>query len=205
MDSCAIISINIIHLGVTVLNKRRWIWLLLPLIFIITGCGLFEADMSEDNNNEQATEQTEEVAPEETADETSENVPVTVYVPDEQAMGMERVEAELPLSEYDSEAQAFEALLSGQTEDNINILPEGTEINNVYLNDNEVAEVDVSEEFTANMNAGSTGELFFVYTLVNTISDYYSTDEVLLTVDGEPYQGAHMALEEGETLNFNEW
>jgi len=179
------------------MNKRRFKWLLIPLVFIITGCGLFETnEMEENTTNAPAPEQTEE---------TSETMPATVYVPDDQAMGMDTIDAELTIESDESEAQAMQALLSGQVNEDINILPAGTEINHLQLNEeDDVAEIDVSEEFTANMNAGSTGELFIVYTLVNTISDYYGTEEVILTVAGEPYQGAHMALQEGETFQFNQ-
>ena len=142
----------------------------------------------------------------ETIEENSaEIVPVSVYVADEQAMGMDVVEATIELMTNDPARVALQELLSGQDTDypETNILPAGTEIQYLFLNNDRVVEIDVSEEFE-NMNAGSTGELFFIYNLVNTLSQYYGTDEVLLTVDGEPYSGAHMILEEGETLTFNE-
>ena len=100
---------------------------------------------------------------------------------------------------------ALEELFTGQNENfpEINILPDGTDIQYLFLNDDRIVEVDVSEEFEQ-MNAGSTGELFYIFNLVNTLSTYYGTTEVLLTVDGEPYTGGHMALSEGETLQFNQ-
>lgn len=135
----------------------------------------------------------------------AEVLPVSVYVADEQAMGMDVVEAEIELMTNHPARVALQELLSGQNTEypETNILPESTEIQYLFLNNDRVVEVDVSEEFE-NMNAGSTGELFFIYNLVNTLSQYYGTDEVLLTVDGEPYSGAHMILDEGETLNFNQ-
>ncbi|MEY8292647.1 GerMN domain-containing protein [Carnobacteriaceae bacterium 52-44] len=138
--------------------------------------------------------------------DTPEILPFTVFVPDDQAMGMDQVEAELLLNTNDPARVAITELLSGQADgfENINIFPEGTTINYLFLNNDNIVEVDVSSEFEENMNAGSTGELFAVYTLVNTLSQYYGAQEVLLTVDGEPYAGAHMALQEGETLAFNE-
>lgn len=141
------------------------------------------------------------------ATETPEIIPFTVYVPDEQALGMNMVEAELVLETNDPARIAITELLSGQNPnfEAVNILPEGTEINYLFLNDEHVVEVDVSSEFEDNMNAGTTGEQFFVYTLVNTLSDYYGSEEVLLTVEGEPFSGPHMgSLPEGQTLQFNE-
>src|SRR5699024_2324596 len=137
--------------------------------------------------------------------QTPEVLPLTVYVPDEQAMGMDRVEAELTLNTNDPARVAITQLLSGQVEPytEINILSEGTEINYLFLNDENIVEVDMTSAFEKNM-AGSTGELFAIYTLVNTLSDYYGTQEVLLTVEGEPYSGPHATLEEGEVFTFNE-
>lgn len=137
--------------------------------------------------------------------DTAESIPFTVFVPDDQAMGLDQVDAQLTLNTNDPARVAITELLSGQNNEfeNINLLPEGTTINYLFLNDNRVVEMDVSSEFVDNMNAGSTGEMFAIYTLVNTITQYYGAQEVLLTVDGEPYQGAHMALQEGETLSFN--
>lgn len=132
-------------------------------------------------------------------------IPFTVYVPDEQAMGMDTVQTELELFTNDPARIAINELLTGQVDEykEIKLLPEGTEINYMFLNNDRIVEVDVSEEFQENMNAGSTGELFGLYTFVNTLANYYGTDEILLTVDGEPYEGGHIALKEGETLQFN--
>ena len=138
--------------------------------------------------------------------DVAENIPFAVYVPDEQAMGMDTIEAELTLMTNDPARIAITELLSGEVEnfENLNILPTGTQINYLFKNNSGIVEADVSSEFVENMNAGSTGELFFLFNLVNTLSDYYGSNEVLLTVDGNPYEGAHMALQEGEVLQFNQ-
>lgn len=139
-------------------------------------------------------------------EDVAEIIPLDIYVADDQAMGMDVVVAEIELRTNDPARMALTALFTGQDPDyaEINILPQGTEIQYLFLNDDEVVEVDLSEEFESNMSAGSTGELFYIYNVVNTLSRYYETDEVLLTVDGDPFTGGHMLLQEGETLQFNE-
>lgn len=138
--------------------------------------------------------------------DTPESLLVNIFVPDEQAMGMDTVNAVINLATNDPARLAIQDLLSGQHPDYpaINVLPPETSIQYLFLNNDNVVEVDVSEEFETNMNAGSTGELFYIYTLVNTLSQYYGTDDVLLTVDGEPFEGGHLIAEEGETFKFNE-
>ncbi len=130
----------------------------------------------------------------------------TIYVPDAQAMGMDTVEAQLTLYTNDPARIEITKLLSGEVEgyEELKILPEGTFINYLFKNDSGIVEADVSSEFVDNMNAGSTGELFYIYNLVNTLLEYYGATEVLLTVEGEPYAGPHMVLEPGETLTFNQ-
>lgn len=138
-------------------------------------------------------------------EDTVETINLQVYVADDQAMGMDIIDATLELETNAPARVALEELFTGQNENfpEINILPDGTDIQYLFLNDDRIVEVDVSEEFEQ-MNAGSTGELFYIFNLVNTLSTYYGTTEVLLTVNGEPYTGGHMALSEGETLQFNQ-
>lgn len=137
--------------------------------------------------------------------DTVETINLEVYVADDQAMGMDIIDATLELETNAPARVAMEELFTGKNENfpEINILPEGTDIQYLFLNNDRIVEVDLSEEFEQ-MNAGSTGELFYIFNLVNTLSSYYGTTEVLLTVNGEPYTGGHMALSEGETLQFNQ-
>ena len=58
--------------------------------------------------------------------------------------------------------------------------------------------VDFSTDLSA-MNAGSGIEAMTLQGIVNTIGDYYHVDEVLLTLDNEPYESGHILLNEGET------
>lgn len=138
--------------------------------------------------------------------EAAETIPFTVYVPDDQAMGMDTVEAELTLNTNDPARVAITELLSGENPEyeQVNILPEGTQINYLFKNDSGIVEADVSSEFVENMNAGTTGEVFYLTGLANTLIQYYGANEVLLTVDGEPYEGGHIILMDGETIPFDE-
>lgn len=137
--------------------------------------------------------------------ETAETLPITVYVPDDQAMGMDTVDAELSLYTNEAARIAISDLLRGDNNDypDIFILPEGAEINYLFLNDSNIVEADITSEYISNMNVGSSGESLFLHSLANTLLDYYGAEELLLTVDGEPYSGGHILLREGETISFN--
>ena len=152
----------------------------------------------------EAEEMTVESKLENIKEDTVEELPFNVYIPGPEAIGMDIVDAQLELETNAPARKAINELLLGQDEDfeEAKILPDDTIINYLFLNEENIVEVDLSKEFVENMNAGSTGELFTVYTLVNTLADYYGSEEVLLTVEEKPYEGAHMTLEEGETLDF---
>lgn len=137
---------------------------------------------------------------------TPEKIPLTVYQTDDQLTGLEQIDAELILETNDPARLALEDLLHGNTEnqEEISLLPEGTEINSLFLNQEGVVEADLSSEYIKNMNSGATAENFFLKGLVNTLTEYYASQELLLTIDGEPYQSGHYLLDEGETLSFDE-
>lgn len=137
--------------------------------------------------------------------ETAETLPITVYVPDDQAMGIDTVDAELSLYTNEAARIAISDLLRGDNADypDIFILPEGAELNYLFLNDSNIVEADITSEYISNMNVGSSGESLFLHSLANTLLDYYGAEELLLTVDGEPYSGGHILLREGETISFN--
>lgn len=135
-----------------------------------------------------------------------ETIPLTVYQSDDQVMGLDRVSAEIRLSTNDPARMALQELLTGEAEgfENIYLLPDGTEINYLFLNDEDIVEVDLSSEYITNMNTGSSGESFYLTGLGNTLSQYYGVEKVLLTIDGENYEGGHILLRDGEYLIYDD-
>lgn len=69
---------------------------------------------------------------------------------------------------------------------------------------NRIAKIDFSREFVDEMNAGSGLELLILQSVSNTICSYYSVDEVIITLEGEPYTSGHIQLnrDEGYPANF---
>lgn len=163
-----------------------------------------EEDKNTDNDKEESEETSQNE--EENASDQAKEIPLTVYQADDQLMALEKIDAQVLLNEDESEALAFQRLLSGNQEGNedIYLLPEGTKINSLSLNDENIVEIDLSNEYISNMNAGSSGEQFYLQGLVNTLAKYYEVQEVLLTVDGKAYQTGHYNLNEGQTLSFDE-
>lgn len=141
-------------------------------------------------------------------EDTPELISTSIYVPNEGATALESRHVEFQLNTNDPAREAIAEALRGNhevTEDTM-VVEESVDINFMYLDEKEVAHVDFSEELVTEMNYGTTGETFMLQSIVNTIAGYYgnSVEEVLLTVEGEPYSGGHMIYEEGETMQVDD-
>lgn len=136
----------------------------------------------------------------------AEKIPLTVYQADDQLLAYDAIEAELTLNTNDPARLAIAELLRGEHDgmENIFLLPENTEINFLFLNQENIVEVDLSSEYISNMNAGSSGEQFAIQGLVNTLTQYYGVQDLMLTVDGGPYESGHILLEEDQILSFDD-
>ena len=71
-------------------------------------------------------------------------------------------------------------------------------MNSLYLNEDGRVYADFTFALIDEMNAGAYLEAQIIQSLVNTLGNYYGTKEVYLTVDGNPYQSGHIALQRGE-------
>lgn len=102
--------------------------------------------------------------------------------------------------------ESFEKYLkSPENKELIPAFSKNTKINKIGINlDNNIAYIDLSKEFVNEMNAGSEVEARKVEAVAYTVGNYYNSKEVLLTVDGEPYAGGHIAFKKGETIKIKQ-
>ncbi len=83
------------------------------------------------------------------------------------------------------------------------VLSKNTEVNYLYLNQDGMVYVDLSQQFVNEMNAGAGYESLILQSLANTLGDYYGADKVMLTVDGKTYESGHILLEKFEPIEVN--
>lgn len=138
--------------------------------------------------------------------DTPETISLTVYQVDEQVLGLEQIPAEIQLNTNDPARIALQELLTGEKTgfEGISLLPKGTKINYLFLNDEGIVEIDLSNEYITNVNTGSSGESFSLSGLGNTFAQYYGVEKVRLTIDGENYEGGHILLGDDDYLIFDE-
>ncbi|MBA7601324.1 hypothetical protein ES703_08394 [subsurface metagenome] len=112
-----------------------------------------------------------------------EMVEVNLYFSDSQAMYL--VPEKRKISQIPSLArQAVIELIKGpENSDLYSTIPEGTQVNEVYIAD-DIIYIDLSEEIFKNHPGGSSGELMTVYSIVNTLTEISSIKGVQILVEG---------------------
>ena len=114
---------------------------------------------------------------------TEEMVEANLYFSDSQAMYL--VPEKRKISQVPSLArQAVVELIKGpESSDLYPTIPEGTQVNEVYIVD-DIVYIDLSEEIFKNHPGGSSGELMTVYSIVNTLTEIPMIKGVQILVEG---------------------
>jgi len=112
-----------------------------------------------------------------------ETVEVNLYFSDSQAMYL--VPEKRKISQVPSlTRQAVIELIKGpENSDFYPTIPEGTQVNEVYIAD-DIVYIDLSEEIFKNHPGGSSGELMTVYSIVNTLTEIPPIKGVQILVEG---------------------
>jgi germination protein M len=112
-----------------------------------------------------------------------EMVEVNLYFSDSQAMYL--IPEKRKISQIPSLArQAVNELIKGpENSDFYRTIPEGTQVNEVYIAD-DIVYIDLSEEIFKNHPGGSSGELMTVYSIVNTLTEIPPIKGVQILVEG---------------------
>lgn len=141
---------------------------------------------------------------EEQTEETPEAVTIKVFFPDANAMGIETADVSVAFFTNDVTRETMTELLRQVPDVEYGrLIPEDASINSMYLNEDGRVYVDFSQELVANMNAGSSGESLLLQGIVNTIGTYYGVEEVVLTIEGAPYESGHYSMQEDESFKVD--
>lgn len=141
---------------------------------------------------------------EEQTEETPEAATIKVFFPDANAMGIETADVSVAFFTNDVTRETMTELLRQVPDVEYGrLIPEDASINSMYLNEDGRVYVDFSQELVANMNAGSSGESLLLQGIVNTIGTYYGVEEVVLTIEGAPYESGHYSMQEDESFKVD--
>lgn len=130
---------------------------------------------------------------------TAETVVLRTYYPDRNVMGLEVAEVNIAFFTNDVTRKVIAELFKHiPGVDYGQVIPEGTQIKSLCLNEDGRVYVDFSQELVNDLNAGSSAEKLLLQSIVNTIGSYYGVEEVVLTVENAPYKSGHIEMNEGE-------
>jgi len=114
---------------------------------------------------------------------TEEMVEVNLYFSDSQAMYLVPEKRKIPQTPSLVRQAVIELIKGPENSDLYPTIPEGTQVNEVYIAD-DIAYIDLSEEIFKNHPGGSSGELMTVYSIVNTLTEIPPVRGVQILVEG---------------------
>ncbi len=128
---------------------------------------------------------------------------VRFYYPDFNNDRLVYVEKQIQLNTNDNVINDFEEQLQKAPENSglTPVMSENTSILGInYDKDTAVVTVDFSKQFISDMNAGSSLEAMLLDSVADTFGNYFQTDKVAITIEGEAYESGHMYFEKGEYM-----
>lgn len=121
------------------------------------------------------------------------------FYPDVNADKIYYVERKLYFNTNDVTKQKIESEMKKMPKGDFGrLLGPNTVINNLYINTENIACVDFSDELLTEMNAGAGYEGMIMQCITNTIGNYYDVDKVYITVSSNPYSSGHIEMKEDE-------
>ena len=69
-----------------------------------------------------------------------------------------------------------------------------------YDMDEKVLKLDFNKAFLEEMNAGSSYEEMILYSVANTLCEYYEAQKISITIEGDVYESGHILLEQGDYI-----
>ena len=112
-----------------------------------------------------------------------EMVEVNLYFSDSQAMYLEPEKRKISQTPSLARQVVIELIKGPENSELYPTIPQGTQVNEVYIAD-DIVYVDLSEEIFKNHPGGSSGELMTVYSIVNTLTEILPIKGVQILVEG---------------------
>lgn len=133
-----------------------------------------------------------------------EAVVVRAFYPDANVMGLETSDVNVAFHTNDVTRNTLTDLFKQIPDVEYGrLIPDTASINSLYLNEDGRVYVDFNRALLTDMNAGSSGESLLLQGIVNTIGTYYGVEEVVLTVENEPYESGHFSFEKDEAMHVD--
>ena len=158
-------------------------------ILILVLCMIFCAScIRKEEIQGNVSESTSDVVSEVISEDATETTPeesglITLYYSDKQAMYLEKEERGATIEESTDPEFVLRELMKGpDSQELVNVLPEGIKINSCKV-ENDVCIIDLSKEFIEVQ--GSSAQQMVLYSVVNTLCAIDGVEKVRISIDGE--------------------
>jgi hypothetical protein len=129
---------------------------------------------------------------------------VRFYYPDIEGDRIKSQDKEVTWHTNDDAAAVLESAYKEAVNENLGaVLPTGAAIKSLTLDEDNKVRLDMNAAFETGMNAGIAYETMILQCVADTFGNYYNSEEVILTVEGKPYESGHVVLEEGESIHVD--
>lgn len=126
---------------------------------------------------------------------------VQFYYPDMEDDRIYYETKEVAYRTNDSTSRVLEAAYKKEADKTFGIvLSTDAAIKSLTLGEDGKVRLDLNADFLSGMNAGSAYEAMILQCIANTFGNYYNSGEVILTVEGKPYESGHIKMEEGQSI-----
>ncbi|QQY80214.1 sporulation and spore germination protein [Keratinibaculum paraultunense] len=131
---------------------------------------------------------------------------ITFYYPLYSDIKVAYLERDIKFNTNDSIEKIIENNFKNPPSDKLlPVISDNTRVNSIKLNrGNKTVNIDFSEEFISEMNAGSSLEGSILKSVVNTLGNYYGVEKVFISIEGKPYSSGHFAIEENEYFTVDD-
>jgi len=96
----------------------------------------------------------------------------------------------------------------------LKVIPDGSDLTKVLTKNTQVLSISVDEEkdtvtvdlssdFIKEMNAGASLESMLIKCVAYTFGGYYQKGNVIILIDGKPYESGHILMKEGESVKVD--
>ncbi|HWQ80110.1 MAG TPA: GerMN domain-containing protein [Anaerovoracaceae bacterium] len=129
---------------------------------------------------------------------------IRFYYPDIEIEKIEYQIKEVTWHTNDDTALVLEEAYKAAADENFGtVLTTGAAINSLRLDEENRVRLDMNAAFAAEINAGIAYETMILQCIADTFGHYYNSNEVILTVEGKPYESGHIMMEEGESIRVD--
>lgn len=127
---------------------------------------------------------------------------IRFYYPDIDDGKVYYEEKEVSYRTNDDTGKILEEAYKGAVNESLGVvLTTDAAIKSLTLDEENRVRLDLNAAFSSDMNAGAAYEAMILQCIADTFGNYYNSEEVILTVEGKPYESGHIQMEEGQSIS----